>query len=210
METRRTHNTDKMVANGIRLLSYHTHKVCNPARASLITDRYTWEVGYYEMQGNHAVLLNNVYRCYWKPTRWLRNTCDWNVTSWCKYKKEYAPTFRGFDSLCRHCNTALADYWYHGGGVQGERNVVNATGLSNNTCYLDVNGVQHVNSSLNGTYDQDLFTNEAVRLIRSHVTLLPSRNTLVQQSTVTTMCRWMGRTSTLHKRHYHVECSETG
>ena len=64
METRRTHNTDKMVANGIRLLLYHTHKVCSPARASLITGRYAWEVGYYEMQGSHAVLLNNVYRCF--------------------------------------------------------------------------------------------------------------------------------------------------
>ena len=45
---------DALVADGISMETYHTYKVCSPSRASIMTGRYPWGVGYYEMKGPEA------------------------------------------------------------------------------------------------------------------------------------------------------------
>eukprot|EP00041_Stephanoeca_diplocostata_P000814 m.17077 g.17077 ORF g.17077 m.17077 type:complete len:629 (+) comp11147_c0_seq1:175-2061(+) len=163
-----TPNADQMVSEGIRMTSYHTYKVCSPTRASLMTGRYPWGVGYYEMHGDEAVPLHTMMLPLILKEHGNYETHaigKWNLGA---NTKEYTPTFRGFDSFFGYYNAALRDYWYHGGGVQGKCDVMNATDLSNSTGYMDADGVQHADSRVNGTYDQELFTTEAVRLINQH------------------------------------------
>ncbi len=52
-----TPHIDALVADGIELTSYYTYKVCSPSRASIMTGRYSWGVGYYDMRGPLAVPL---------------------------------------------------------------------------------------------------------------------------------------------------------
>ena len=52
-----TPNIMSLVGEGIALTSYHTYKVCAPSRASIMTGRYPWGVGYYDMKGPEAVPL---------------------------------------------------------------------------------------------------------------------------------------------------------
>jgi hypothetical protein len=80
--------------------------------------------------------------------------------------KRYTPTFRGFDSHFGYYNAALADYWYHGGGVFGCGNNSVSTDLSNSSGMNVSDGVQPADKRLNNTYDSELFGAEAVRLIR--------------------------------------------
>ena len=55
----RTHtpHVDAAVRQGVLLTSYYTYKVCSPSRASIMTGRYPWGVGYYDMKGQEAVPL---------------------------------------------------------------------------------------------------------------------------------------------------------
>ena len=44
-----TPNIMSLNGGGIALTSYHTYKVCSPSRASIMTGRYPWGVGYYRV-----------------------------------------------------------------------------------------------------------------------------------------------------------------
>jgi arylsulfatase A-like enzyme len=79
--------------------------------------------------------------------------------------KDFTPTYRGFDTFFGYYAAALGDYWYHGNPGGGHcKNVPPkfSTDLSNSTgaavAPADAPGV-------NGTYDEALFTAEAVRHI---------------------------------------------
>ena len=50
-----TPNIMSLVEDGIALTSYHTYKVWAPSRASIMTGRYPWGVGYYDMKGPEAI-----------------------------------------------------------------------------------------------------------------------------------------------------------
>jgi arylsulfatase A-like enzyme len=52
-----TPNIMALIQDGIALTAYHTYKVCAPSRASIMTGRYPWGVGYYDMKGTEAVPL---------------------------------------------------------------------------------------------------------------------------------------------------------
>lgn len=63
---------NERVAEGIVLSHYHTYKVCGPSRASIMTGRYPWGIGYYDMTGTEAVSLEYtlipevLQACGWK------------------------------------------------------------------------------------------------------------------------------------------------
>jgi arylsulfatase A-like enzyme len=46
-----TPHIDALATSGIQLQQYYTYKVCSPSRASIMTGRYSWGVGYYDMKG---------------------------------------------------------------------------------------------------------------------------------------------------------------
>ena len=75
---------------------------------------------------------------------------------------------RGFDTFFGYYLACQVDYWYHGAGAQacgfnGPGDPI--TDLSNSTAHPDVIAGAR---GLNGTYNRDLFANEAERLIVLH------------------------------------------
>ena len=88
--------------------------------------------------------------------------------------KDYTPTYRGFDTFTGYYAAALKDYWYHG-SPQGRKgcngtcsdpgtspSCASPTDLSNSTGPT----IAPADASwVNGTYDEVVFTREAVRLI---------------------------------------------
>ena len=52
-----TPNIDALINAGVELKDYYTFKVCAPTRTSLMTGRYPWKTGYYDMinDGDHCV-----------------------------------------------------------------------------------------------------------------------------------------------------------
>lgn len=185
---------NELVAEGIVLSHYHTYKVCGPSRASIMTGRYPWGIGYYDMTGQEAVSLeytlipevlqasgwktaaigkvNRVSSlCWWvfpNLTRpavlWHPRAMQWDLGAW---TKRYTPTFRGFGSFVGYYNAALKDYWYHG-GTCSKACAARSTDLSNSSGLRDPAGVRHASDSVNGTYDSEIFTAEALRVLREH------------------------------------------
>eukprot|EP00036_Acanthoecidae_sp_10tr_P003653 CAMPEP_0182937928 /NCGR_PEP_ID=MMETSP0105_2-20130417/42963_1 /TAXON_ID=81532 ORGANISM="Acanthoeca-like sp., Strain 10tr" /NCGR_SAMPLE_ID=MMETSP0105_2 /ASSEMBLY_ACC=CAM_ASM_000205 /LENGTH=113 /DNA_ID=CAMNT_0025077177 /DNA_START=47 /DNA_END=384 /DNA_ORIENTATION=- len=62
MNGNKTHtpHVNRLVRDGVLLTQYHTYKVCSPSRAAIMTGRYPWGVGYYDMLGPEMVPLNFV------------------------------------------------------------------------------------------------------------------------------------------------------
>ena len=53
-----TPNIERIISGAIALTAYHTYKVCSPSRTAIMTGRYPWAVGYYDMHGPEAVPLD--------------------------------------------------------------------------------------------------------------------------------------------------------
>lgn len=81
-------------------------------------------------------------------------------------KKECSATFRGFDSFYGYYCACQADYWHHGasGGYPGS--CPRAFDLANNSGADTIDA--HYVDPHNGTYNRQLFSDEAVRLINAH------------------------------------------
>jgi len=154
-----TPQLDQLVKEGIQLTSYYTFKVCAPARASILTGRYPWSIGYYNVGGtNEGVNLSfSLLPELLKPANYSTVAIGkWHVGA---LLQSYTPTFRGFDYYFGYYAAATKSYWYHGGEVGG----CSGTDFSNNT------GTQ-VGGALgeNGTYSTHAFTNYAMTKIKTH------------------------------------------
>ena len=44
-----TPTMDGLLASGIHLADYYTFKICSPSRAAMMTGRYPWAAGFYDM-----------------------------------------------------------------------------------------------------------------------------------------------------------------
>ena len=106
------------IEEGILLRQYYTYKVCGPSRAAIMTGRYPWAMGYYDMEGQEAVPLEYTML----PEVLQRN--GWSTHALGKWNlghlvKEYTPTFRGFDTFFGYYAAAIGDYWWHGQSLPG-------------------------------------------------------------------------------------------
>lgn len=128
------------------------------------------------MQGDEAVPLN--YTMLPEVLRrrgWSTHAIGkWNLGN---LVKAYTPTFRGFDTFFGYYAAALTDYWYHGDPSAKRCMAAGNASLPGRTYFTDLSnssgaykaaGVRPGDApGVNGTYDQELFTREAVRLIAS-------------------------------------------
>eukprot|EP00911_Craspedida_sp_UC1_P000919 UC1_evm1s699 len=87
-------------------------------------------------------------------------------------RRECTATFRGFDTFYGYYCACEANYWTHdaAGGYPGNC-AQPVFDLSNNT--LNHIDTTYFPSNSNGTYNRELFSNEAVRLIRGHDASVP-------------------------------------
>jgi hypothetical protein len=88
--------------------------------------------------------------------------------------KDFTPTYRGFDTFLGYYAAALKDYWFHGGGGHCQKSNCSAPGdslsCSSPTDLSNSSGtsVRPADApGVNGTYDEVVFTSEALRLIRA-------------------------------------------
>ena len=119
-----TPHIDSLVADGIEFSSYHTYKVCSPSRASIMTGRYPWGVGYYDMKGPEVVPME-----YQLLPQLLRQHAGYATAMLGKWNLGHSlfphtPTRRGFDTFFGYYAACLVDYWYHGAPAneEGRRN----------------------------------------------------------------------------------------
>lgn len=165
-----TPNIDSLRREGILLTDYYTFRVCAPSRASSMTGRYPFNVGFYDMSHDkhHCVdpsfkmlpelLRAGGYRTY--------ITGKWDVGF---IKQHCTPTFRGFETFLGYYSACTSDYWYHGApGGNATEDKCGGIDLHDSTTDCVKGASMSGPHSYNGTYDQDLFTDRAVSTIQSH------------------------------------------
>ena len=134
-----------------------------------MTGRYPWGVGYYDMKGPSLSiplgfkLVSDLLADH--ASYETHAIGKWNLGH---HVYPLTPTRRGFKTFFGYYAAAQSDYWTHGAppnecGTKGEHDAI--TDLSNNT--IDSIGPAN-KTGLRGAYNQELFTEEAIRLISSH------------------------------------------
>ena len=178
-----TPSLDTLAAEGVSMTSYYTFKICAPSRASLITGRYPWGAGFYDMaeDPNHCTYNFTALPELLKPLGYQTHAIGkWDVGF---EDPRCAPSGRGFDTFFGYYTACQADYWYHGaaGSLEGCGKGINGnyasganipcTDLTNSS---GIAGGPHdyepAAASLNGTYNRVLFSAEGARLVAEHAT----------------------------------------
>nr|CAD7393265.1 unnamed protein product [Timema cristinae] len=154
-----TPNIDALAYNGIILNSHYVPALCTPSRSALMTGKYPTHTG---MQ--HLVIL--------APEPWGLPLSEKLMPEFLKeagysthavgkwhlgfFRKEYTPTYRGFDTHYGYWN-GYQDYYDH-------------SMLATLVPYkgYDMRRDLDLDYSNQGHYSTDLFTEEAVRLIQTH------------------------------------------
>ncbi|CAH0561205.1 unnamed protein product [Brassicogethes aeneus] len=159
-----TPNIDALAYNGVILNSHYTQALCTPSRAAFLTGKYPIHLG---MQ--HLVILEpepwglplneTVLPQHLKRNGYVTHAIGkWHLGF---HKKEYTPTYRGFDSHFGYWQ-GLQDYYKH---------TVQATYTSEHG--YDMRRNMTVDWDSQGKYSTTLFTDEAVKLIKDHNTENP-------------------------------------
>ncbi|RZF33211.1 hypothetical protein LSTR_LSTR009756 [Laodelphax striatellus] len=154
-----TPNIDALAYNGVILNSHYVPALCTPSRASLMTGKYPIHTG---MQ--HLVILEaepwglslqeQLMPQYLKKQGYSTHALGkWHLGF---FRKEYTPTYRGFDSHFGYYQ-GFQDYYDHS---------VKATFAPYDG--YDMRRNNTVDWSAQGKYSTDLFTEEAVRIIDNH------------------------------------------
>ena len=173
-----TPHLDALYRGGMALKDYYTFKICSPSRAAMLTGRYPWGAGFYDMDEdtNHCTRNFTALPEMLKPLGFKTHALGkWDVGF---LQKGCSPTERGFDTFLGYYMACEADYWYHeasggyppsctmpGGGLP--------TDLSNSTAAAGDAGIRPASDLLNGTYNTHIFGDEAVRLVNAHDTSDP-------------------------------------
>ncbi|CAG5005739.1 unnamed protein product [Parnassius apollo] len=152
-----TPNIDALAWSGLVLQNYYVTPICTPSRSALMTGKYPIHTG---MQ--HSVLYGNEPRGlplsekllpqYLKELGYSTHLVGkWHLGS---FKKDYLPLHRGFDT--------------HLGFWTGRIDLYDHTSFEAGSWGFDFRRGFQVAHDLFGAYATDVYTDEAVKLIRGH------------------------------------------
>uniref|UniRef100_A0A1B0BNA3 Sulfatase N-terminal domain-containing protein n=1 Tax=Glossina palpalis gambiensis TaxID=67801 RepID=A0A1B0BNA3_9MUSC len=154
-----TPNIDALDYNGIILNRYYVPNLCTPSRSALLTGKYPIHTG-----TQHFVAVNQepwglsldeqLMPAFFRDEGYSTNLVGkWHLGF---YRKEMTPTFRGFNHHYGYYSGFIS-YYDHTFDVEK----FNYTGL-------DFRRDLRSWPEANGTYATDVFTDEAVRIIKCH------------------------------------------
>ncbi|EEB19395.1 arylsulfatase B precursor, putative [Pediculus humanus corporis] len=153
-----TPNIDALAFTGIILNNYYVAPVCTPSRSALLTGKYPIHTGLQHgvIHGSAPYGLNlneKLLPEYLRSLNYVtRHVGKWHLGS---FKKDYTPEYRGFDS--------------HYGYWTGHQDYYDHTAIENPGFWgYDMRRGMNVTRSDFGYYTTDLFTNEAVKVIKGH------------------------------------------
>nr|ATE50182.1 glucosinolate sulfatase 3 [Psylliodes chrysocephala] len=159
-----TPNIDALAYNGVILNTHYTQALCTPSRAAFLTGKYPIHTGMQhlvvlEMEPWGLPLNETIMPQLLKQNGYTTHAVGkWNLGF---FKKEYTPTFRGFDTHYGYWQ-GFHDYYTH----------MNKASWSTEIGY-DFRRNLEVDYDAKGKYSTTLFTNEAVKLIHEHDTNNP-------------------------------------
>ncbi|KAL4707476.1 hypothetical protein ACJJTC_000120 [Scirpophaga incertulas] len=153
-----TPNIDALAAAGLVLQHHHVAPVCTPSRASLMTGKYAIHTGMqhkviYGMEPRGLPLSERILPQYLKDLGYSTHLVGkWHLGS---YKKAYLPCQRGFDT--------------HTGFITGKIDMYDHTNMETGTWGFDFRrDPEIISHDLFGKYATDIYTEEAVKLIKYH------------------------------------------
>ena len=146
--------------DGIFLSSYHTFKICGPSRASAMTGRYPFNLGFYgDGKAQHITNYTTTAELLSQHGYTTSAIGKWDVGY---VVKETTATFKGFDTFLGYYMACNDDLFYHTKAVCSKE-TTSPTDMSRNVG-------THISpeKNVNGTYSTRLFTTEAISVLKNH------------------------------------------
>ncbi|KDR13867.1 arylsulfatase B-like [Zootermopsis nevadensis] len=157
-----TPNIDALAYNGVILNNYYSQSTSTSSRAALLTGRYPFHLG---MQGESIMaaeprglpLQDKILPEFLKDLHYVTKAVGkWHLGF---YKKEFTPTYRGFDSHLGYWGGYISYYDHILQNVYPEGQILSGYDFRRN---MDTAW------ELDGQYATDVFTDECVNIIRNH------------------------------------------
>ncbi|KAG6438568.1 hypothetical protein O3G_MSEX000065 [Manduca sexta] len=152
-----TPNIDALAYSGLVLQNYYVTPICTPSRAALMTGKYPIHTGMqhgviYGAEPRGLPLTEKILPQYLKDLGYKTHLIGkWHLGS---YKREYLPLNRGFDS--------------HVGFWTGRIDMYDHTSMEHGSWGFDFRRGFKVAHDSFGRYATDVYTNEAIKVIKGH------------------------------------------
>lgn len=152
-----TPNIDALAFSGIILDRYYVNPICTPSRSAFMTGKYPIHIGMqhtvlYAAEPRGLPLNEKLLPQYLRDLGYKNHIVGkWHLGH---FKKEYTPTYRGFDS--------------HIGFWTGHQDYNDHTAFEHGTFGFDMRKNLTIAHELHGQYTTDLISKESIEIIKNH------------------------------------------